>query len=218
MTVVEDPYHGTPRVTCGAGIRASETPTWSSFYTRKPKRRSSNPLINPPLPSSIFPLLGQVANCSPRIKPPNYPFIERYSSLSNPKRDSSFAVSNRRFPLTRTKQVVRRVPCLSDMDGDSGPFGYIVFAFSSNQTDAFFIQALPLLSPAIWGVPPHSLSVFVSFGSTSSELILFYYPLPPLPLPHLTPIYAPLVRVPPSWSRIYASFFMHLTRYMIHVF
>ena len=62
------------------------------------------------------------------------------------------------------------------------------------------------------------LFMFASFGSTFFRAAtVLVSPFPP-PAFSLTPSCAPLVRVLPSWSRIYASFFMHLTRYMIHVF
>ena len=68
-------------------------------------------------------------------------------------------------------------------------------AFSSDQTDAFFIQALPLLSPAFWGVPPHSPSVFVSFGiNLLQSWFCFIIPFPPPA--SLPPFYASLVCPP----------------------
>jgi len=93
------------------------------------------------------------------------------------------------------------------------------FALSSDQTDAFSIQALPLLSSRILGCaasfPPHVCILWIDL---LQSWFCFIIPFLSPPSSSLTPFYAPLVCVLPSWSRIYASFFMHLTRYMIHVF
>lgn len=104
-----------------------------------------------------------------------------------------------------------------DIDSDSGPFGYIVFCTLETKRTHFPFKHFPFY-------PPHSgvcclipSPCLYPLDQPSSELC-FIIPLPPLLVPHSPPFYAPLVRVLPSWSRIYASFFTHLTRYMIHVF
>ena len=163
------------------------TPTWSSFYTRKPKRRSSNPFISPPLRFSIFLFPGQVTNCSPRIKPPfNYPFIERYSSLSNPQRDSSFAVGNRRFPLTSTQQGVRGSMSQCDVDSDSGPFEYVSCILFRPNGRIFHSSTSPFIPRILGCAASFPLRVCILWDQPSSELVLFYYPFPPSRF--LTPI------------------------------
>jgi len=141
-------------VTRTAGSLASETPARSSVYTRKHSDVLLIPPLNPSLPPDIFPFPGQVTPCSPCIKPPfNYPFVERYSSLSKPPTRSSFLrqqpqISPDPHPGVGVRRVQGHNVTWTAMVDRSD---ILFFALFSDQTDAFFIQALPLLSPRILG-------------------------------------------------------------------
>jgi len=137
-----------------------------------------SPLINPSPPQHL-------SFSRPSDKPfphiellPNYPFIERYSSLSKPpKRPFS---RRQRLPilpclLPGVGQEGSRSQC--DMDGDSRPFGIYCFCILFKPNGRLFYSRTSPLSPAIGDVPPHPISMSVTLGSTfRAGFVLFYYP------------------------------------------
>lgn len=133
------------------GGPASETPSWSSVYTRKPERRSSNPLSSILRPLSISLFLGQVTPCSPCIKPLfNYPFLERYSPLPKPPaRSFSRSQQPQIPPGLRPVEGQKGSRSQCDIDGDGGPFGYIFFCIVQTRRTHFPFKHFPFH-------PPHS--------------------------------------------------------------
>jgi len=193
------------------GSSTSEIPTWSSVYTRRPERRSSNPLLSTLHPLSIFPFPGQVTNRFPISS--SSPIIHSSNDIHHypsPQNDPSLAVSDCQFSpalLPGVGQEGSRSQC--DMDGDSRPFGIYCFCILFKPNGRLFYSRTSPLSPAIGDVPPHPISMSVTLGSTfRAGFVLFYYPHPlPLPYsPHLVRLWSVFSQVGalfthrPSWT------------------
>ena len=171
-------------------------------YAQAQVALSQSSLIDPLLPRSIFPSPNQVTNSPSCIKPPLIIHLSTIFIIIQ-------AINTTLFSPSGSKVA-------DATDSDSGPLGSF-FAFFSDQTDAFSIQALPLLSTTVLGSAapfPHSLRVCNFWLDLQNGFVLLYCLLPPFPYSPSPHFMRPLI---PSWSRIYESSDIHLTCYMIHV-